>query len=602
VKISVLLGTLAFGFYLYGAYPSVSVGDSGEFITAAATLGIPHPPGFPLYTVAGHVFGSLCPLGTWAYRMNVFSALASALSVGLLVWMLRRWSVGILPAVLAGLLLAVMPAHVVNARASEVFSLHTLLVLAVLATAARQKWLLSAFLSGLGSANHQLLVFLVPVLLIVFRLSNPIVDRRLLWGCVWAFLGGFSINLFLFIRAFNTPFLNIGDPDSLERWIRVLRRADYGTFTLALGNTPVRDLPNTWDQILRLLTGIAGQISWMTVAAGLMGLIVWRRHRQTSVLLLGSFFMLGIVFFVLGNLPHDAQSNGLLVRFLIVPALLLLIPAALLAETLNQKTVRIGGSLLLVVPLVWSLSHADVSGFRHDWLAYSYAKNNLKTLPVHTTLFMDGGDDTFYTLAYLTKGEGRRPDIRLHDRGGVVFKHPYGEDFRQLDRTGKEERRRFVEGALIQTDPVFYSTMNPQIIPATAVQLEGLLYAARPAPAPVRPLWPVYDLRSTPPWLISVDGLPDYRSRSLSPFYAYQSAARAWREGSPDEAFLFLKTAYAIGTDALWVKPNVLNTAHRWAYDIHRSKKEMAVRLYRWILQVEPSDAAAARNLQILSQ
>jgi hypothetical protein len=42
--------------YASGACPTIYVGDSGELATAAATLGIPHPPGYPLYVLLGRLW------------------------------------------------------------------------------------------------------------------------------------------------------------------------------------------------------------------------------------------------------------------------------------------------------------------------------------------------------------------------------------------------------------------------------------------------------------------------------------------------------------------------------------------------------------------
>src|SRR5439155_9139405 len=51
-------------------------------ITAARVLGVPHPPGYPLYTMLGHLAG-LLPLGSPALRVNLLSAVLHAAAVGL---------------------------------------------------------------------------------------------------------------------------------------------------------------------------------------------------------------------------------------------------------------------------------------------------------------------------------------------------------------------------------------------------------------------------------------------------------------------------------------------------------------------------------------
>jgi hypothetical protein len=58
--------------------PTVTFWDAGEFITAARTLGIPHPPGTPLFVLLTNVWGRLIPFGAYAWRINLLSAVCSA--------------------------------------------------------------------------------------------------------------------------------------------------------------------------------------------------------------------------------------------------------------------------------------------------------------------------------------------------------------------------------------------------------------------------------------------------------------------------------------------------------------------------------------------
>ncbi len=70
--------------------------DSGEFIATSYVLGIPHPPGTPLYVLIGRIF-TMIPIGEIASRVNFLSALSSALTVLfsylIIVNFARRWVV-----------------------------------------------------------------------------------------------------------------------------------------------------------------------------------------------------------------------------------------------------------------------------------------------------------------------------------------------------------------------------------------------------------------------------------------------------------------------------------------------------------------------------
>ena len=70
---------IAFAVYWFTLAPAVWVGDSGELIAAAHTLGIPHPTGYPLWLLLVKGFSSVVPFGSVAWRANLFSALCAPL-------------------------------------------------------------------------------------------------------------------------------------------------------------------------------------------------------------------------------------------------------------------------------------------------------------------------------------------------------------------------------------------------------------------------------------------------------------------------------------------------------------------------------------------
>jgi len=64
--------------YLVSLAPSVTFWDAGEFIAAAHILGIPHPPGTPLFVMLGRVWDVAIPGLSTAYSTNLMSAMFSA--------------------------------------------------------------------------------------------------------------------------------------------------------------------------------------------------------------------------------------------------------------------------------------------------------------------------------------------------------------------------------------------------------------------------------------------------------------------------------------------------------------------------------------------
>jgi len=91
---------ITFGVYLATLAPNVTLEDSGELITAAAKFGVPHPPGYPLWTMTGFLISHLLPVGNLAWRINLLSAIFGAAANAVLTllvchsgrWLVQRWT------------------------------------------------------------------------------------------------------------------------------------------------------------------------------------------------------------------------------------------------------------------------------------------------------------------------------------------------------------------------------------------------------------------------------------------------------------------------------------------------------------------------------
>jgi hypothetical protein len=189
VAAGVSLGILCL--YIITIAPTTQFWDTSEYIAAAKVLGIPHPPGNPLFVLLGHVWAQLPLVEHYALRLNLFAAVTSAVSSGLLFLFAERFLRSMMPdaklpryaAALAGILVGataftVWHQSVVNEKVYTL-SLLSISVILWLSTRwvdaepgpARDKLLLVIlFLLTLSSTNHAMGLLGAPAM-VVFMLS-----------------------------------------------------------------------------------------------------------------------------------------------------------------------------------------------------------------------------------------------------------------------------------------------------------------------------------------------------------------------------------------------------------------------------------------------
>ncbi|MCX6895996.1 MAG: DUF2723 domain-containing protein, partial [Verrucomicrobia bacterium] len=83
---------VVFAGYFLTLAPELTLEDSGELAVGSFYAGIPHPPGYPVWTIYTWLFSTLVPIGNIAYRVAMASALSGALACGLLAFLVSRGS------------------------------------------------------------------------------------------------------------------------------------------------------------------------------------------------------------------------------------------------------------------------------------------------------------------------------------------------------------------------------------------------------------------------------------------------------------------------------------------------------------------------------
>ena len=199
-KVHIVLGFLSFLMpfilYVYTMAPTTSFWDCGEFIATSYILGVPHPPGSPLFLLLGNVFSNIPFFDDVGARVNLISPIASALSVMFLYFIIVKLIeefngrtnsssnliINNLSAFLAALTFAITDSHWFNAVETEVYSLSTFFtaisvwMILKWSSLSKDNWnirylLLIAYMIGLAIGIHILNLLTLPFigLIIYFK-------------------------------------------------------------------------------------------------------------------------------------------------------------------------------------------------------------------------------------------------------------------------------------------------------------------------------------------------------------------------------------------------------------------------------------------------
>ncbi|MGI9041623.1 MAG: glycosyltransferase family 117 protein [Gemmatimonadales bacterium] len=265
---------LIFLIYIATLAPTTAFWDTSEYIAAARVLGIPHPPGNPLFVLLAHTFGLLPLSESYAVRINLFAAVTSAGAAGFWFLVAERWLRGIVRnhwarygAAFAGVLVGATSWTVWNQSTvnEKVYTLSLLSIALVMWLVVRwgddepgphrDRWLvLIAYVLALTSTNH-LMGFLALPALGVYVLWT---DWRLALQ-PWALLTFYALLL-----AVSGNWLDLFQGSgSRQLLLLVLTTAVVG---YALWRSP-RD-PLVYLGVLAVVVGVSANYLWLPLRSG----------------------------------------------------------------------------------------------------------------------------------------------------------------------------------------------------------------------------------------------------------------------------------------------------------------------------------------------
>jgi tetratricopeptide (TPR) repeat protein len=434
--IKYLIGTaiflLTFIIYIKTLCPSVPPRDSGELITAAYTLGIAHPPGYPLYSLLGKLF-TLIPFGSIAWRVNLMSAFFASATITITYFFILGLTGSILAAVAAPLILAFAPFFWNLAVIAEVFQLN--IFFAALTIYLLWLWkekkdfrllLLFTFIYGLSFTNHHTMALLAPGFVYFVWITDKNIYLKLknwliLGGC---FMLGLTPYLYLPIRSLANPYIDWGDPQTLERFINVITRRHFGSLRL---DPALPQAAYTWEMITaNLKTYFGWLISQFIVVGFLLGILgaVTSFIKQRKIFIYFSLlFLFSGLFFVFMaaypfHTPHLVLYCSTILRRFMLPGFLIFTFWVGWGIAQLEKWPSIKKYKLVLIILITMLPLASLTMHykKVDMSKYYYVEDLVKNIfnsAKPNSIIFANSDTSLFSMWYMQGVEGLRADITI---------------------------------------------------------------------------------------------------------------------------------------------------------------------------------------------
>ncbi len=493
---SALVFLAALFLYTLTLSPDVLPADSGEFQVVVPLLGVAHPPGFSLYTLLGKLFISLIPQGTPAYRLNLFSAFTSALTLVIVNLAVNRLTNQLrittnssrfafifsrLPGLLAALTLGVSTTFWSQATTANIRSLMALLT-AILVyalidyrlTPTVNRLAAFAFALSLAVVHHLSIAFVGAIfaitVLFVSREASPLlpISKKNVTKVIVAVFAPLAILLYLPIRGVADAFLAPPGLNTIPGLLQHVLAAGFGGDFFYFASLSA--LPDRFAILFNIFLFQFNPALLILLALGL--LLLFRQDWKLAAALTLAFAVHCFV-----AITYRAPQT---VEYLLPAYVILVIAASAgLALSFQQSAAskplfvtRRGHSALFIVHC--SLFIASLFVAARNFPAYftlsldhstrNYAESALKAAPPNAIILSSWHQAT--PMWYLQQVEGLRSDVT------VEYVFPQGTSLTQnwLDR--------------IKVNAPIRPTLITNLYPAEYAGLPYLL-------TPIGPIWQV---------------------------------------------------------------------------------------------------------------
>ena len=465
----VALAGFVAGLVLYGltAAPGVQGGDSGEFQFVGYILGLPHPPGYPLYALLTKLWTLVVPFGEVARRVHLLSAVLAAGALAGVAWAGSRAAGGRAAGIASGLVaaawLAVAPtwwgqAGIASVRPLTGFFLAAILAALVSYGAGRRTVTLyaGAALLGFGVTHHiPSLAPLAPVFALYVVAVDPGIVRRpaTILRALLAALLPLLVYLYLPIRSALGSSFDASHPTTPRAFVDLVSARGFAGDMLFFDPLSAPRL----EMGRQILLANVGALGLVLGAAGAVATLIWRPR---WFLLTAGIAAINLFISLSYRAPVIADY---LIPTYVVLALWIGTLAALVARP--WAPLALVGLLLAAPPIAYAADHRasfDQSRYAVD---ERFLRDAFATAAPNSTILADWYHATVLWYGQFARGE--RPDVI------VQYVGPSGPEVPWL----ASARAALAKG------PVYATGLDPKLGSELHLQRVGSFYQALDEPS-----------------------------------------------------------------------------------------------------------------------
>jgi hypothetical protein len=395
---------------------------------------VAHPTGYPLFTVIGNVFTKF-PVGDAVYRLNLMCAFLSSIAVMLFFNLLLSLTVRISNelkesklsenvllnvSLAASLVLAYSRTFWDTANAIEVYSLHTVLLIANLFLILKASgeigrnselthdryWLAFAFVLGLSFTNHLSTVFLSVGCIYLYFASNGFgqLSFKRIMSMVIPFLLGFTVYVYLIVRADN-EILSWGNPHNFENFWRHFTGKQFSVWMFS-------SFENAEKQFTYFTKNFPMEYAVFPLLLAVPGLyLLFKEARRVF-----NFTLLLFLFCIIYAINYDIYDiDSYFLLAFIVAAIWICIGLFWLVTKArdNANTISYAFLLLPLMPLIMNFEKTDES---KNYFVDDYTNNVFKSADKNAIIMSTQWDFWISSSIYQQFVRNIRPDIAVIDK------------------------------------------------------------------------------------------------------------------------------------------------------------------------------------------